>query len=143
MTAIVPETTPAVKQLKQMLAGYIEQRIPGLKVYPYEPGHLQEYPCVTMLTRRYHPEQAETGPHDDMTYDFRLRLYVDLGDYEKAQDEIDHLMPILIDVPRHHATMEGEVDFLVFLDAGADPVFSAADGWAAKDLVARMQRTEL
>lgn len=140
----VPETTPTLKQLKQKVADYIKARCTELeRVYPYEPQHLQGLPCVTLLSRRYDPLQAETGPHDDVTYEWRLRLYVELNNYEKAQDEIDHLIPIILDVPRHHATMEDDVDALTFYDFGAEITFSKEDGWAAKDLVARIVRTEL
>ena len=140
----VPETTPTVRELKATIAGYIEDRLPELvKVYPFEPGALNGFPCVTMLSRRYDPTQAETGPHDSVVYEWRVRLYVDLNDYEKAQDEIDHLIPIMLDVPRHHFTMEGDVDSLVFYDRGDEIIFSKEDGWAAKDLVARAVRDEL
>lgn len=139
-----PETTPTVRALKGSVADYIAARVPELaKVYPFEPGTLKDYPCVTLLSRRFDATQAETGPHDDMIYEWRLRLYVALQDYEKAQDEIDNLIPLILDVPRHHATMEGNVDALVFYDLGTDIVFSKDDGFAAKDLVARVQRTEL
>jgi hypothetical protein len=140
----VPETLPTVKELKGRVAEYVAERVPELmRSYSFEPGHLNGFPCVTLLSRRFDARQAETGPHDDMTYEWRLRLYVALNDYEKAQDEIDALIPLILDVPRHHATMEGDVDFLVFYDFGAEIVFSKDDGWAAKDLVARVQRTEL
>jgi len=140
----VPETLPDLKTLKASVAAYITERIPELvKVWPYEPANLKGLPCVTMLSRRYDPIQAETGPHDDVIYEWRVRLYVALNDYEKAQDEIDTFMPLLLDVPRHHPTMEGDVDFLSFYDPGSEITFSAADGWAAKDLVARAVRTEL
>jgi len=140
----VPETIPTVKQLKQTLAGYIQARVPELAaVYAFEPGRLNGLPCVTLMSRRFDPVQAETGPHDDMTYDFRMRLYVSLHDYEKAQDEIDDLIPIILDVGRHHATMEGAVDFLSFIDSGSEIIFSKDDGWAAKDVLVRVIRTEL
>lgn len=139
----VPETLPTIKQLKVKVAGYIQARVPELiKVYPHEPGHLQDLPCVTLLSRRYDAVQAETGPHDDMVYEWRVRLYVKLADYEKAQDQIDHLMPLILDVPRHHATMEGDVDRLTFIDFGTEITFSSVDGWAFKDLVGRAERTE-
>jgi hypothetical protein len=139
-----PETTPTVTQLKQTLAGYISDRAVELVAsYPYEPGNLKDYPCTTLLSRRFDPTQAETGPHDDTIYEWRLRLYVSLNDYEKAQEDIDWLIPIILDVPRHHPTMEGAVDFLVFFDPGLDIIFSKDDGWAAKDLIARVVRTEL
>jgi hypothetical protein len=140
----VPETLPTLTQLKERLAGYIEDRVPELvKSYPYEPGHLQGLPCVTQLTRRFDAVQAETGPHDDMIYEVRVRLYVALQDYSKAQIEIDTYIPLILDVPRHHATMEGDVDFLSMFDPGIEPGFSKEDGWAFKDLIARMTRTEL
>ena len=140
----VPETLPTVKELKARCAGYIATRVPELdKAYAFEPASLRAYPCTTLLSRRFDAAQAETGPHDDMTYEWRLRLYVQLTDYERAQDEIDTLIPLILDVPRHHFTMEGDVDALVFYDLGTEIVFSAADGWAAKDLVARIVRTEL
>ena len=140
----VPETTPTVRQLKAKVADYIATRVPELvKVYPFEPGSLKGTPCVTLLSRRFDPTQAETGPHDDMVYEWRLRLYVALNDYEKAQDEIDDLIPLILDVPRHHPTMEGDVDMLTFYDFGTEIGFSKEDGWAWKDLVARAVRTEL
>lgn len=126
------------------IAEYIAARVPELtRSYSYEPGSLQGLPCTTLLSRRFDAIQAETGPHDDMIYEFRLRLYVQLVDYERAQDQIDHLMPLLLDVPRHHGTMEGDVDFLRFYDFGDEITFSKDDGWAFKDLVARVTRTEL
>jgi hypothetical protein len=140
----VPETLPTVRGLKEKLAGYIADRVPELeRVYPFEPAHLSGLPCVTLLSRRFDPIQAETGPHDDMTYEFRLRLYVALNDYSTAQDQIDDYIPLILDVPRHHATMENEVDFLSMHDPGIEIGFSKEDGWAWKDLVARMRRTEL
>lgn len=139
-----PETLPTVRQLKVTIAEYIQARVPELvKVWPFEPGNLKGFPCVTLLSRRYDPVQSETGPHDDMTYEFRLRLYVQLVSYERAQDEIDDLIPVILDVPRHNATMNGDVDFLVFYDPGSDITFSSDDGWAMKDLVVRVVRTEI
>jgi hypothetical protein len=98
---------------------------------------------VTLLARRFDPVQSETGPHDSVTYEWRLRLYVQLTDYERAQDEIDDLMPLILDVPRHHFTMEGDVDFLLFYDPGNEVGFSKDDGWAWKDLIARVVRDEI
>ena len=139
----VPETLPTVRALKGRVADLIKERCPELvRAYPYEPGNLQGLPCTTLLSTRYDPIQAETGPHDDMTYEWRLRLYVALHDYEKAQDEIDHLIPLILDVPRHSPTLDGDVDFFVMYDPGTEITFSKEDGWAAKDLTARVVRTE-
>lgn len=140
----IPETLPSVRELKRLVAGHIAERVPELvRVYPFVPAHLQGLPCVTLLTQRYDPVQAETGPHDDTTYEWRLRLYVQLNDYERAQNELDDLIPLILDVPRHHPTLDGLVDFLVFYDSGGEPDFSPNDGWVHKDLYVRVTRTEL
>jgi hypothetical protein len=133
-----------LRELKELCKSYIDAlSIDGLTVYADEPLRLKGMPCVTMLTRRGDPIQAETGPHDDVVYEWRLRLYVALQDYSDAQAAIDDILPQLLSVPRHHATMEGLVDFFVFTDPGGEPLFSTDDKWASKDVTARVQRTEL
>jgi hypothetical protein len=134
----------SLRVLKALCADYVRDVLPGLAyVYDHEPGRLGGLPCVTMMSRRYDPTQAETGPHDDVIYEWRVRLYVALNDYKKAQDDLDDMIPVLLTVPRHNATMGGLVDFFTFFDPGGEPTFSNEDSWVYKDVIARTSRAEL
>jgi hypothetical protein len=71
--------------------------------------------------------QAETGPHDDVTYVWKLSLYIALDDFELAQQQLKDLLPLIFAAIRAHPTADHAVDFLRVEDSGEDPVFSRPD----------------
>ena len=91
-----------------LMASYAD-RVPEPPGLPYEPASLTGYPCVTPLSRRFDPASRDR-PARRHDHEWRLRLYNSCRT-TKAQDAIDHLIPLILDVPRHHSTMEGAVDF--------------------------------
>lgn len=129
--------------IEQAFCGWLLPEVADLKfALDHEPSSMPRFPGTTLLVRRFSPAQAETGVGEDVTYDWRLRLYVALNDYRTAQTQIKELMPQVLAVARHHPTADGLVDFLTLVDAGEEPIFTSEEGWAAKDMFLRAVRTE-
>lgn len=110
----------------------------------HEPQNLpRALPVTTLLIIRFNPVQAETGPHDDVTYDWRLSLYVKLNDFRTAQQEFKDLVPAILSKVRSIPTAGGLCDFLNIEDVGDEPVFAPSDGFARKSLLMHARLTEV
>lgn len=129
--------------IERVFCGWLKEEVPDLKfVLDYEPQSLPRFPGTTLMATMYSPLQAETGIGEDVTYEWRLRLYVALNDYLTAQTQIKMLMPQILAVARHHPTCNGLVDFLTLVDEGSEPDFNVTEGWLSKDATLRAIRTE-
>jgi hypothetical protein len=135
-------TYDALLQIEQRFCEWVQAETDISNALDHEPERLPRFPCLTMLVTTYSPLQAETGPHDDVTYAWRVRVYVALNDYRVAQMGLKQLVPQVLGVARHHATADGLCDFLSIVDTGSDPVFASEDGWLAKDVELRAIRQE-
>jgi hypothetical protein len=132
-----------VIDIERAVCDWLTSEIPALKfALDYEPSSLSRMPGTTLLARQYNPVQAETGVGEDVTYAWRLRLYVPLNDYRQAQSAIKELMPQILACVRHHPTADGLVDFLSIVDEGEEPEFNVEEGWLAKDVILRAIRDE-
>lgn len=125
-------------EIEDRLVEYLGAIPEVLRAFDHEPMALGALPCTTLLVRLFSPQQASTGysadlPTDDVAYGWRLRLYVPLIDYKRAQEYIKVIAPQIIAINRLHPTAEDLVDFLRVSDPGDTPTFSHEDKWAYKD----------
>lgn len=115
----------------------------------HEPESLPaRLPVTTLMIRLFEPLQASTGyytnrPVDDVSYGWRLRLYVPLTDYKRAQDYFKRICPQIIAINRDHPTADERADFLRIRDGGDTPEFSHEEGWAYKDFDVIATREEI
>lgn len=117
--------------------------IPGIaSVLDFEPQKLPRLPCVTMLLVRYDPDDTETGPGQDVHYEWRLRLYVSLTDYEKAQQSLKDYVPLILGAVRDDPRMNNLCDFARIRDRGMEPIFDANGAYLVKDLMFSAVLTE-
>lgn len=126
------------RQIEAKLVSYLQAIPEILRAIDHEPMNLPELPCTTLLVRLFQPQQASTGysadlPTDDVAYGWRLRLYVPLNDYQRAQETIKVIAPQIIAINRLHPTADGLADFLRVSDEADTPTFSSEDRWAYKD----------
>jgi hypothetical protein len=114
--------------IEDKVLGYL-RAVAGLEdSLDYEPETLpRRLPVTTLLFTGGNPVQAETGPHDDVTYTWKLSLYIPLDDYKVAQQQLKDLLPAIFAAIRHHPTADDVVDFLRVDDSNEDPVFSSPD----------------
>lgn len=112
----------------------------------HEPQRLPPMPCVTMLFSRYDPFDAETGPGQDVTLEWRVRLYASLSDYRQAQQRIKDLIPPIINEvrlnPKAWDGTDDLADIVTITDQGNEPAFSPDDGYAVKELLLRAVLTD-
>jgi len=130
-------------EIEQAVCDWLTAEVPDLKfALDHEPQSLPRMPGTTLLATMYNPVQAETGIGEDVTYAWRMRLYVPLNDYRQAQAQIKELMPQILACIRNHPTGDGLVDFLSLVDEGQAPDFNIEEGWLAKDALLRAVRDE-
>lgn len=133
---------PPVIAIEAAIIGYL-QAIVGLEdALDHEPRSLpRALPVATLLLTRTDPEQIETGIGEDVTYEWRLSIYVALQDWGAAQQELKRLVPVVLSAIRAKPTCSGLVDMLTVRDSGAEPIFSD-DGYVRKSLTLRAVLTE-
>lgn len=150
MAVIDPLAGPvtAWQEIEVRLVGWLNDIPELLQALDHEPENLPaKLPVTTLLVRMFDPQQAATGyladqPVDDVAFGWRLRLYVPLDNYKRAQEYIKAIVPQIIKIQRDHPTCDGIADFLRISDSGDVPTFSHDDGWCFKDLSVIAVRSE-
>lgn len=113
------------------------------------PAEVREGACVVALWRACPQVVKETGDGADVTWEWNIRIYVALPDFETAQEDFYAVVPAVLALGRSQALM---VDLdaldgvytgsLSLTDAGADPHFDVEEGWAMKELRLRVESVE-
>jgi hypothetical protein len=122
--------------------------VPGIKsAHDHEPKNVPKaLPAATILLTRYDPVDSETGPGQDVTYGWKLSLYIPLSDLERAQVTMKELLPKVGAAFRHHATGDDLVDELKVSDSGQEPIFvldkAGGGGHLRKELQLTAVQTE-
>ena len=149
-TLIDPLAGPvtAWEEIETRIVGWLAA-IPEIEqAFDHEPENLPaKLPVTTLCVRMFEPIQAATGyladqPVDDVSFGWRLRLYVQLDNYKRAQAYVKAIVPQIIKIQRDHPTCDGIADFLRITDPGDVPTFSHLDGWLFKDLTVIAVRSE-
>ena len=99
-------------------------------------------PVVTWEFAGGDPVMAETGPGDDTTYAWLLRLYVRCSDMSDAQDSFKTLVPPLLAVPRSNPRADDTADILSIRSAGEGPEYVIEEGYAVMGFVLTARLTE-
>lgn len=89
----------------------------------HEPKSLPARPCVTLLWAAVDPQETSTGPAEDVTWEWEVRVYVDLESqnaYRQAQYRMKKLVPALLRVVRADRRL-GDTCELARLEDGGDP----------------------
>jgi hypothetical protein len=105
--------------------------------YDHLPEKLDRRPAVTLLCTRFAPENVETGPQEDVTYEWRVDVHVDLGagvDYRTAQLELRRLCSAVLTVTRRDSTLGHTCVRARMSDDGAEPEFDSDVGLLTKAL---------
>jgi hypothetical protein len=138
---------------KQIIAAFVARaaQVDGVAVaYDKEardiPGEVREGACVVALWRGCPQVVKETGDGSDVTWEWSIRIYVGLPDFETAQDDFYAVVPAVLALGRSQG-FNGDLDALdgvytgslSLTDAGAEPHFDADAGWAMKELRLRVE----
>jgi hypothetical protein len=137
------------ERIEQAFVAMLE-RVDGLRhALDHEPKDLPRLPCATMLFLRGFQADRETGPAQDVLWEWRIHLYVDLGrDWAGAQRELKQLLPRVLKLVRDDPTLDGTCDHAVLVDLGEEPVFATDDqdrtrtAWLLKKLMLRAETIE-
>jgi hypothetical protein len=114
--------------------------VPGIKdADDHEPKNVpRTLPYASILLTRYDPVDAETSTGQDVTYGWKLSLYIALNDFERAQATMKDLLPEVGAAFREHPTADNLVDELRLSDPGVEPAFVVAGagggGYLRKEL---------
>lgn len=108
----------------------------------YEPQSLPRYyPIVTMLFVGAPQEDVATGLVE-VTWHWKINLYISLQDYRKAQEELKRLVPLLLNITRDDYSLGGTCEWSEITDEEEEPIFAEDDKWLLKRLDLRAKTTE-
>jgi hypothetical protein len=114
------------------------------------PGEVREGACVVALWRACPQVVKETGEGADVTWEWAIRIYVALPDFESAQEDFYAVVPAVLALGRSHgltvdldALENVYTGSLSVTDSGVEPHFDIEQGWAMKELRLRVESYEL
>lgn len=111
--------------------------IQGLQnVVEWEPGQkrLPEMPCLTMMFIGLEQLDEETGPMQLVRWQWELHLYVSFSDAERAQEEMQAIVPELIRIVRVNTTLDGSCYVARIAEAVTVPELAPDDRWLRKNM---------
>jgi hypothetical protein len=119
------------------------QAIPGLiDAIPYEPQNLpRALPVVTLLFVGAPQATVDTG-FKEVTWHWKVNLYISLQDFRKAQNELKRLIPLLLDITRDDPRLGHSCDWATMSDEEEEPIFQEDDRWLLKRLDLRAKTLE-
>lgn len=119
------------------------KKITGLNdALPYEPQALpRNYPVVTMLFVGAPQEDVATGLVE-VTWHWKVNLYISLMDYRKAQDDLKRLVPLILNITRNNPLLSNTADWVNLTDEEEEPIFAHDDRYLLKRLDLRAKTTE-
>lgn len=114
--------------------------------FDHEPeaiGDISVGACVTMLQAKTDPVIVETGGGEDVTREWTVIIYVQLRDYEKAQDDLEDVIEALLSIMRNHQDLDGACDKATLRDDGHQPELHHDHGTLIKVLRLRCESSEI
>lgn len=108
----------------------------------YEPQALPRYyPVVTMFFIGAPQETVATG-QVEVTWHWKINIYVGLTDFKKGQDEMKRLVPLLLAITRADHTLGETCDWSEITDEEEEPTIGPDDKWIVKRLDLRAKTIE-
>jgi hypothetical protein len=106
------------------------------------PAEVRNGACVVALWRACPALNKETGGGGDVTWEWSIRIYVALPDFESAQEDFYEVVPSMLALGQSDGLLEdlnglGDsiyVGSLKLTDPGMEPHFEIDEGWALKEL---------
>jgi hypothetical protein len=133
------------KQIRQAFAQLAATAAGVTNALDHEPETiptLERGACVTLMQHRTDATTVETGPGQDVVSEWTVIVYVQLREYEKAQDDLEDVLDALIAVLRDNDRLNGTCDEARLHDDGAVPEFHNDHGVLVKTLRLWTQVTE-
>ncbi len=117
--------------------------VPGLNdALDHEPQSLpRAYPVLTMLFVGAPQNDVATGLVE-ITWHWKVNLYVSLMDYRKAQLEMKRLVPLVLKLTRQDPYLGNSCEWAEITDEEEEPIFSTDDKFMLKRLDLRAKTTE-
>lgn len=109
------------------------------------PAEIREGPVVVAFWRSCPQVIKETGGGSDTTWEWGIRIYVALLDFESAQEDFYAAVPAVLALAGSDALLDDlkalsvagghvYVGSLKLTDGGAEPHYETDEGWAMKEL---------
>jgi hypothetical protein len=121
--------------------------ISGIRnAFDHEPEKFgrNQLPAVTMLLRQAPQEHRETGGSADVTWTWRVNLYVSTFQrYRRAQEDLELYVPLLLAITRRHPDLDGTCAIANLTDTGRDPFFDDSNHYVVKELVLTAETYEI
>lgn len=119
------------------------KKISGLAdALPYEPQALpRNFPVVTLLFVGAPQEDVETG-FVEVTWHWKVNLYISLNDFRKAQDDLKRLVPLLLKITRTNPLLSNTAAWVHLSDEEEEPIFADEDRYLLKRLDLRAKTLE-
>lgn len=122
------------KQARDLIADRL-RTVPGIATaWSYEPENLGALPATTMMLQGIVPNERATGLRLDVQWTFQLRLYVNLSDWQKSQEQLETILDAVLVLWRDDPTLGNEVEWWRITDSGVIPEFSPEQHWLRKTL---------
>ena len=114
----------------------------------YDPHELPKLPAIAMLFLLPDDTDHQTGPATQVTWRWRIRLYVPLrskkgSDFRRAQQHFKDLVPAILNVLRDDRSLGGTCEMARLRQLGEEPEFSVEGKYAYFDymLLAETEET--
>lgn len=132
----------AMQDIEQAFLDRVKE-IPDLvDALDHEPQTLpRALPVVTLLFVGCPQEDVATGLVE-VTWHWKVNLYIPLVDYRKAQLALKELVPTILDITRNDPLLSNTCDWAELTDEEEEPVFGTDDNWLLKRLDLRAKTTE-
>lgn len=98
------------------------------KALDHEPKNLPTFPCVTLLLVRAGQDEVSTGPMTEVTWEWRVTLYLKLSDFKQAQTQMKGLLLPMLTILHADHQLGALVERSWITDNGDEPVFDIAEG---------------
>jgi hypothetical protein len=114
------------------------------------PAEVRDGPVVVAFWRSCPQVAKETGGGTDVTWEWGIRIYVSLLDFETAQEDFYAVVPAVLGLGNSQALVDdltalsdggGTVyaGSLELTDGGSEPHYETDEGWAMKELRLKVQ----
>lgn len=111
--------------------------IAGVTAVDHEPADLPDADAVVCLLFLPPSQEDVATGLTEVTWRWRVNLYLSLRDYEKAQDELERIVPELYAIARDNPMLDGTCEKCFVLDIGREPTFAHRAGWLLQSLELR------
>lgn len=131
--------------IRQAFAAAVEN-VKGVRaVMDHDPGQsrLPKLPCVTMMFVGFEQRDEATGPMQTVDWHWNVYVYVDFGQADKAQEQLELILPGIAAVVRDDTGLDGTCEKASITDALDTPELNEQHKWLRKRLRLVAEREEL